>query len=52
MNKDNTGLDQTDADILVAEIADEALEAAACAGREDARAFTIAMCTGQAECPF
>ena len=45
-------LDLSETDILIYDIADEALEAAACAGPLGARAFTIAMCTGQAECPF
>jgi hypothetical protein len=38
--------------ILITEVLDEALEAAACWGPLAARSFTIAMCTGQAECPF
>jgi hypothetical protein len=45
-------LDLNEADILDYEVADEALEAAACAGPLGARAFTISMCTGNMECPF
>jgi hypothetical protein len=47
-----TKRDLNEADILGYEIADEALEAAACAGPMGRGALTIAMCTGQAECPF
>ncbi len=43
-------LEPTETDILVADVSDEALEAAAGMGPADA--FTIAMCTGQSECPF
>jgi hypothetical protein len=52
MNEANVGFDLNDEDILTYEISDGSLEAAACAGPENARAFTIAMCTGQVECPF
>ena len=52
MNKANLGFDLNEQEILTYAISDEALEAAACAGPENARAFTIAMCTGQSECPF
>jgi len=52
MNEANVGFDVNDEQLPTFEISDEALEAAACAGAENARAFTIAMCTGQAECPF
>jgi hypothetical protein len=45
-------LDLSDTEILDYEISDEALEAAACTGSLGVQAFTIAMCTGQAECPF
>lgn len=31
-------------------VTDEALEAAACAGTENARAFTAALCTVMADC--
>jgi hypothetical protein len=45
-------LDVNETDILVHEVSDEALEAAACAGAGGVGAFTIAMCTGQSECPY
>jgi hypothetical protein len=44
--------DINEIDVLVYEVSDEALEAAACTGPMGAMAFTIAMCTGQVECPF
>jgi len=37
---------------FIKEMSDEALEAAASSGPLAGRSFTIAMCTGQAECPF
>jgi hypothetical protein len=52
MTDTNTKLDLNEVDILVHEVTDEALEAAACAGPAGLMAFTIAMCTGQAECPY
>ena len=45
-------LDLSETEILDYRVADETLEAAACAGPSGAQAFTIAMCTGQLECPF
>jgi hypothetical protein len=51
MTDENTALDHGE-EILIAEALDEALEAAACSGPLAAGSFTIAMCTGQAECPF
>jgi len=45
-------LNDNDKDIFIDEIPDEALELAACAGPENGGAYTIAFCTGQAECPF
>jgi hypothetical protein len=51
MTDENTALDHGE-EILITELLDEALEAAACSGPLAARYFTIAMCTGQAECPF
>ena len=39
-------------EVLNTEVSDEALEAAACAGPEHARVFTVSMCTGQLDCPF
>jgi hypothetical protein len=52
MNEANVEFDLNEEEMLTHEISDEAVEAAACAGSENARAFTIAMCTGQADCPF
>jgi hypothetical protein len=52
MTDENNWLDQNEPEILVGEMSDEALEAAACSGAFAGRSFTIAMCTGQAECPF
>ncbi len=37
-------------DVLTIATTDEALEAAACAGTESARAFTAALCTVMADC--
>ncbi|HEY6617910.1 MAG TPA: hypothetical protein VIY68_00040 [Steroidobacteraceae bacterium] len=51
MNVASTELDLNE-EILICEVSDEALEAAACAGQENARALTIAFCTGSADCPF
>jgi hypothetical protein len=39
-------------EILIKDTPDEALEAAACSGSLSGRSFTLAMCTGQTECPF
>ena len=47
-----TKLDLNEVDILDYEVSDEALEAAASAGPFGLRAFTVAMCTGNTECPF
>jgi len=52
MNEGTVGFGPNEEGLLNYEISDEALEVAACAGPENARAFTLAMCTGQAECPF
>ncbi len=41
-----------DTEIFVAAPSDEALEGAASLSPTDPRAYTIAMCTGLAECPF
>jgi len=43
---------RNDDDILMRNIPDEALEAAAYAGQGNGGAYTIAFCTGQADCPF
>ena len=44
--------DWNESDNFVDGITDEALERAACADPANARAFTVAYCTGQMECPF
>jgi hypothetical protein len=41
-----------ESETLIKDMSDEALEAAACSGSLSGRSFTVAMCTGQAECPF
>jgi hypothetical protein len=51
MMDESAVLDQSE-EILISETSDEALEAASWSGSLAARSFTIAMCTGQAECPF
>jgi hypothetical protein len=43
------GSDDTADEPLQHEVSDQALEAAAA---QSARAFTVAMCTGNLECPF
>lgn len=52
MGSPNVEFDLSEQDIYIGEVTDEALEAAACAGPQSVVAFTVAMCTGQAECPF
>ncbi len=52
MTDASTDFDLQDSDIFAVEVADEVLEAAACTPSEVAGAFTIAMCTGNLECPF
>jgi hypothetical protein len=52
MNEAIIGIDLNEEEILTYEITDEALEVAACAGPENARVYTVAMCTGGVECPF
>jgi len=49
---EKTGLGPDELELLINEMSDETLEAAACLGPQNGRSFTIAMCTGQAECPF
>lgn len=44
--------DRNESDNLIDMITDETLERAACADPANARAFTIAYCTGQLDCPF
>jgi hypothetical protein len=45
-------VDRDDGEILISNVSDEALEAAAYAGQCNGGAYTVAFCTGQAECPF
>jgi hypothetical protein len=41
-----------ESEIFSNDVPDEVLEAAACSGSAGVLALTIAMCTGNAECPF
>jgi hypothetical protein len=41
-----------ESETIIKQTSDEALEAAACSGPLVGRSFTVAMCTGQIECPF
>jgi hypothetical protein len=41
-----------ESDIFSHDVPDEVLEASACSGSEGVLALTIAMCTGNTECPF
>jgi hypothetical protein len=52
VNEAKTEVDLNEKEIFAHEVPDEILEAAACLGPENARAFTVAMCTGLAECPY
>jgi hypothetical protein len=52
MNNQHTISDQNEQDILAIEVTDQALEAAAFAGSDNLKSFTVAMCTGGLECPF
>ncbi|MGE5163779.1 MAG: hypothetical protein ACM3IH_07105 [Sphingobacteriales bacterium] len=45
------GLEQTEEEMLIYEVSDEALETAAGTGREKAGSFTISLCTGLIGCP-
>lgn len=45
-------VDRNDDEILVRNIPDEALEAAAYAGHGHGGAYTVVFCTGQVDCPF
>jgi hypothetical protein len=47
----DTNVEQREVDILISEIADEALEAAAVTVTEKAGAFTLAFCSGLDSCP-
>jgi hypothetical protein len=50
MEKSTVKFDETDDEILGYDVADEALEAAAC-GNEKAGAITLAFCSGLDTCP-
>jgi hypothetical protein len=50
--EDSETIDLSDNSTLISEVSDETLEAAACSGPQNGKSFTVAMCTGQAECPF
>ncbi len=50
MDEQTTGLNQTD-EVFAYEVSDEALEAAACTGRDKAGALTLAFCSGVWTCP-
>ena len=45
-------VDLNDEESLIHNVSDEALEVAAQAGRGNGGAYTVAFCTGQANCPF
>lgn len=45
-------LDLREQALIASEVSDEALEAIAYNGAERAQAVTVAMCTGNLECPF
>ncbi len=45
-------VDRNEDEILMRNVPDEALEAAAYAGQGNGGAYTVAFCTGQADCPF
>jgi hypothetical protein len=52
MIEGNIGLDLSDEELLAYAVSDEALEAAASAASEKARALTVQFCTGNIDCPF
>ena len=52
MEKIKGEFDLDEKGLFIDDVSDEVLEAAACSGPENSRAFTIAMCTGQSECPY
>jgi len=52
MNDTSDGFEATDDEMLIAEISDEALEAAAGMARRHGAAFSVALCTGQDNCPL
>lgn len=50
MNNKSIGLDQTEEELLISEISDEALEIAAGTSKEKAN-FTLGACSGLSVCP-
>jgi len=52
MNERKAGLDTNEDDVFAIALPDAVLEAAACTGPDHMRVFTVAMCTGNTECPF
>jgi hypothetical protein len=52
MKETETGFAPNENEIFSHDVPDEALEAAACSGSGAVLAFTVAMCTGNLECPF
>ncbi len=50
MNDAIGAFETSEQDLFIVAVADEALEAAACAGTENARVFTAALCTVMADC--
>ena len=51
MNESTIGVDLTEEEILISEVSDDALEAAACRMKDRAGAFTLAFCSGLDTCP-
>lgn len=49
---DVKSIDLDEKDLFIHDVPDEALEAAAFCGPHCGRAFTVAFCTGNLECPF
>lgn len=52
MNELKAAVAANEEDVFTIELPDAVLEAAACAGADHVRVFTVAMCTGNVECPF
>jgi len=50
MNLTTTAIDQSDEEIRLYEVSDEALEAVACAGKANGN-YTLADCSGLSVCP-
>ncbi len=51
MNENKVSGDLTAEEILIDEVPDAALEAAACGMKDEAGAFTLAFCSGLDTCP-